>query len=162
MVICWERAVPLAFCSCCSYFMLSKLYVFLSYLVSRAGWGIRLYRFLIIAFSFTFDDITTHEVIKVMVTSHILWIQQFVPQFRVSLYCSSHLLKIMRKHQDTKLLGQKFSNLLITQTELQLMFTLNSIWHSLARVVTIKSDVICGRPIREYCSWHGGITHYRW
>ena len=53
MAICWERAVLLAFCSCCSYFMPSKLYVFLSHLVSRAGCGIRLHRFLSVAISFT-------------------------------------------------------------------------------------------------------------
>ena len=53
---CLERAVLLAFCSCCSYFMPSKLYVFLTYLVFRAGCGIRLYRFLIVAFLFTSYD----------------------------------------------------------------------------------------------------------
>ena len=56
MASCSERAAALlAFCSCCSYFMLSKLYVFLSHLVSRAGCGIRLYQFLIVAFSSTLD-----------------------------------------------------------------------------------------------------------
>ena len=37
--------------SCFSYFMPSKVCVFLSHLVSRTGCGIRLYRFLILAFS---------------------------------------------------------------------------------------------------------------
>ena len=45
--------VLLAFWSCCSYFMPSKLYVFLSHLVSMAGCGIGLYRFLSVAFSST-------------------------------------------------------------------------------------------------------------
>ena len=58
MAICCERAVLLAFCSCCSYFIPSKLYVFLSYLVSRAECGFRLYRFLIVAFSFTLNVLT--------------------------------------------------------------------------------------------------------
>ena len=38
------------------YLMLFKLCVFLSHLVSRAGCGIRLYRFLIIAFSYIKQD----------------------------------------------------------------------------------------------------------
>ena len=51
VVICWGRAVILAFCSCCSYFMRSKFYVSLFHLVSRAGSGIRLHWFLIVACS---------------------------------------------------------------------------------------------------------------
>ena len=60
VVICWERAVPLAFRSCCFYFVPSRLCVcvcvcvsvcvcvcvcvFLSHWVSVVGCGIRLYR----------------------------------------------------------------------------------------------------------------------
>ena len=41
----------MAFCSSCSYFMPSQLYVFLSHLVSRTGCEIGLYWFLSVAFS---------------------------------------------------------------------------------------------------------------
>ena len=54
MAICWERAVSLAFHLCCFYFSaflnVGVLYPF----VLRAGYGIRLYLFLIIAFFISF------------------------------------------------------------------------------------------------------------
>ena len=57
--ICWERAVPLARPLTSSLYCLTLyhriLIVFLSCLVSLAGCGIWLYRFLIIAFSFIFS-----------------------------------------------------------------------------------------------------------
>ena len=46
----FKRAVPLALYLCCFYFSAVLLYVSLSRLVFRAGCGIRLYWFLIIAF----------------------------------------------------------------------------------------------------------------
>ena len=49
MAICWKRTVPLAFYLCCFNFS-AVLVVF----APRAGCGIRLYRFLIIAFLSTF------------------------------------------------------------------------------------------------------------
>ena len=52
MAICWERAVTLAFHLCCFYFSV-VLIVGVSFplgVKGRAGCGIRLYRFLIIAF----------------------------------------------------------------------------------------------------------------
>ena len=55
MAICWERAVPLAFHLCCFYFS-AVLAVGVPFrLVFWAGCGIRLYRFLIIAFLSTFS-----------------------------------------------------------------------------------------------------------
>ena len=50
MAICWERAVPLAFHLYCFYFSAVLIVGVPSRLVFRAGCGIRLYRFLIIAF----------------------------------------------------------------------------------------------------------------
>ena len=50
MAICWERALPLAF-HCVGFILVSsQLYASLSHLVFWAGCGIRLYRFLILAF----------------------------------------------------------------------------------------------------------------
>ena len=48
MAICWERAVPLAFHLCCFFYNCRYLF---PVLVFRSGYGIRLYRFLIIALS---------------------------------------------------------------------------------------------------------------
>ena len=45
-----EIADLLAFPLCCAFFMPSRLFVFLSRVVSEEVCGIRLYRFLIIAF----------------------------------------------------------------------------------------------------------------
>ena len=50
MAICWESAVPLAFHLLCFISVQFLLYVSLSHLVFGAGCGIRLVRFLIIAF----------------------------------------------------------------------------------------------------------------
>ena len=50
MAISWERAVPLAFPLCSFYFSAVLIVVSLFRLVFRAGCGIRMYRFLIIAF----------------------------------------------------------------------------------------------------------------
>ena len=56
--------------SCCSYFMPSKLYVFLFHLVSSTGCGIRLYRFLIVAFSSTsHTDLVTCICLKCILDS---------------------------------------------------------------------------------------------
>ena len=49
MDICWKRAVLLAFNLCGFYFSVVLIIVSLSRLVFRAGCGIRLYRFLIVA-----------------------------------------------------------------------------------------------------------------
>ena len=56
MTISWERAAPLAFRYCCFslFFPISVVGV---RLVSRAGCGTRLYRFLIIAFASTLDPV---------------------------------------------------------------------------------------------------------
>ena len=66
--ICWEIAVLLALCSCCSCCMQSKL--FRSLLLSRAGCGIRLYEFLIIAFSSTFRNAVLYK-IGLLWNSHV-------------------------------------------------------------------------------------------
>ena len=50
MAICWESAVLLAFHFCCFNFSAILVVRVLSHLVFGAGFGIRLYRFLIIAF----------------------------------------------------------------------------------------------------------------
>ena len=52
MAICWERAFPLAFHLCCFYFSAVLIVGVPFRLMFRAGYGIRLYRFLIIAFLF--------------------------------------------------------------------------------------------------------------
>ena len=67
MDICWKRADLLAFRLC--YFTLYCLFVvvfyFLSRMVSKEGSGIRLYRFLIIAFSCTFLYSLIHSLIVI-------------------------------------------------------------------------------------------------
>ena len=56
MAICWETAVPLAFILCCFYFS-AVLIVGVPFPFGvRTGCGIRLYRFLIVAFLSTFQD----------------------------------------------------------------------------------------------------------
>ena len=54
-----ERAVPLAFHLCCFYFRL----------VFRAGCGIRLYRFLIIAFLSAFKNLNNTDSIRSEISS---------------------------------------------------------------------------------------------
>ena len=54
VAICWERAVPLAFHLCCFYFSAVVIVCVPFTFVFRAGCGIRLYRYLIIAFLSSF------------------------------------------------------------------------------------------------------------
>ena len=57
MAICWERAVPLAFHLCCFYFSVDLVVRVPFHLVFGAGYRIRLYRFLIIAFLSTLPEL---------------------------------------------------------------------------------------------------------
>ena len=54
MAICWERAVPFAFRVCCFYF--GAILIVGVPFPFRAGCGIRLYRFLIVAFLSTMKN----------------------------------------------------------------------------------------------------------
>ena len=68
MTICWEKAVPLAFHLCCFYFS-AVLIVSLSRLMFKAGCGIRLYRFLITAFSSALQRISQRSKCNVIIIS---------------------------------------------------------------------------------------------
>ena len=87
VAICWERAVLFLL----FYFMPSNMCVFLSHLVSRAGCGIRLYRFLINAFSTTSKK--TSHILQVihdfqMVLPNLI-MQQNVTRHITGIFCAN-------------------------------------------------------------------------